>query len=303
MQISSQANDRTPIVRQMTEALRSLSGFEYLATAVALLRRVRLEHQTAGVWEAADYEWWWRKQRTTDADQLFWFEQGEPYAAATLTDWGRSTALDILTMPNANAGLVAEVFHTGLQHATKTGHSTIEVMVDDENDVLIGLLTSANFSRLPDAGSSAWMDAADRPQISPLADGFSLLSRHDLREQPHHYIAKNGVDVEQRLNETSMYRADLDLAAVDQSGDVVGYGLFWFDPVTGVGFVEPLGVDEEYRRLGIAQHILTSGLDKLAAAGAERLKINFENDNPASATLYPSLGFSVEMATSIFVRE
>jgi GNAT superfamily N-acetyltransferase len=86
-----------------------------------------------------------------------------------------------------------------------------------------------------------------------------------------------------------------------QRHEVVGYCLFWYDPVTEVGFVEPMGVDENQRRRGLAQHILTAGIDKLATAGATRLKINFENDNPASATLYPGSGFEPAMTTSLYV--
>jgi hypothetical protein len=36
------------------------SGLEYLALAMALLHRVRLTDPVAGLWEAADLQWWWR---------------------------------------------------------------------------------------------------------------------------------------------------------------------------------------------------------------------------------------------------
>ena len=78
----------------MREAERLLSGRDYLAAAVDLLHRVRASHPTAGVWEAADPEWWWRKPRPTDEwDQLFWFVDEQPIAAAIATDWaGRLVA-------------------------------------------------------------------------------------------------------------------------------------------------------------------------------------------------------------------
>src|SRR5690606_35077030 len=51
-----------------------LVGLEYLEALTALLRRVRSAHPTAGHYEAADFQWWWRIRRPTDTfPQLFWF--------------------------------------------------------------------------------------------------------------------------------------------------------------------------------------------------------------------------------------
>ena len=38
-------------------------GLEYLAFATELLRRARLIDAEAGLWEAADLQWWWRTPR------------------------------------------------------------------------------------------------------------------------------------------------------------------------------------------------------------------------------------------------
>lgn len=40
--------------------------------------------------------------------------------------------------------------------------------------------------------------------------------------------------------ETSLYRSDLDLLILDQHDQVAAYGLFWFDPQTATGLVEPM---------------------------------------------------------------
>ena len=47
------------------------SGREYLALATELLQRARLADAEAGLWEAADLQWWWRTPRLSDSiDQL-----------------------------------------------------------------------------------------------------------------------------------------------------------------------------------------------------------------------------------------
>lgn len=283
--------------------LRGLTGLDYLRTVVLLLRRARIANHVAGVWEAADYEWWWRRQRPTDqCQQLFWFEDGAPVVAATVTDWGGRLGLDFISMPGSSPEFLAEVFHIGLANATEITDGSIEVMVDDNDSAIKPLLVESGFQRSSESGASAWMPTNSRPKVTALAGGYRLATREELRPAPHHLSVRNGPDVERRLQQTSMYRPELDLAVVDRENQVVGFGLFWHDPVTGVGFVEPVGVDERHRRRGIARHILTAGLEMLALAGSTRLKINFEYDNEVAATLYPDLGFETAMETSIFVR-
>ena len=61
---------------------------------------MRLAEPAGGIWEAADIQWWWRQERSTDHDgQLFWLDQhGEPQAAAIRTDFGRSVQCDVLVL-------------------------------------------------------------------------------------------------------------------------------------------------------------------------------------------------------------
>jgi predicted N-acetyltransferase YhbS len=175
-------------------------------------------------------------------------------------------------------------------------------MVDDDDSVMCSLLVKAGFVALADKGASAWMRAEDRPLGSPaLPGGYSLVSRVETCDTPHHLVARNGSDVSQRLQQTSLYRPDLDLAVLDPTGETAAHGLFWFDPTTKVGFVEPMGTNEAHRRRGLARHILTSGIDRLAQAGAPRIKINYGLDNAASSSLYVDIGFIPVMTTSVWV--
>ena len=86
----------------------------------------------------------------------------------------------------------------------------------------------------------------------------------------------------------------------DDRDRVAAYGLFWYDPVTATGLVEPMRTEDDHQRRGLARHILTNGLDLLAAAGAERIKICYEPDNPASGKLYRSVGFEPDRQTVVY---
>ena len=36
-------------------------GLEAIERVSELLQRVHIEHPAAGAWEAADFQWWWRR--------------------------------------------------------------------------------------------------------------------------------------------------------------------------------------------------------------------------------------------------
>jgi hypothetical protein len=104
-------------------------------------------------------------------------------------------------------------------------------------------------------------------------------------------IQRSGPDFETHLGQTSLYRPELDLLVLDTRDRVAAYGLFWFDPETGTGLVEPMRTEDDHPRRGLARHLLTAGINFLAVAGAVRIKVCFSPDNPALKDLYLSVGF------------
>jgi RimJ/RimL family protein N-acetyltransferase len=269
-----------------------------------LLHRVRSAHPTKGLYEAADLQWWWRTARSTDdLGQLFWFDHlGRPEAAVIATDWGDRIALDPIIMPDATPDWVAHVIERGLAHASESGFGAVELEVDRADDVLRAVLVGHGFAIKEDGVVETWLAADARLEISPLHDDYRLSRRLDTMLRPHHMIYRSGPDVETRLRQTSLYRPDLDLVVLDNRERVAGYGLFWFDPETVTGLVEPMRTEDDHQRRGLARHILTTGIDLLAEAGAERIKICYEPDNPASRSLYLSVGFEPDKQTDVLSR-
>jgi RimJ/RimL family protein N-acetyltransferase len=281
-------------------------GLHYLEAATVLLQRIRSVHPTAGLYEAADLQWWWRTPRSTDnLPQLFWFDDlGRPEAAVIATDWGKRIALDPFVMPDATPDRVAHVMERGLAHASASGFAAVSLEVDRADDVLRGILIGHGFAIEEDGVVETWLAADARPAISPLHDAYRLSSRHDTMQRPHHMInaERNHPDVEARLRQTSLYRSDLDLVVHDSRDSVAAYGLFWYDPVTATGLVEPMRTEDAHQQRGLARHILTTGTDLLADAGAERIKICYEPDNAAAKGLYLSVGFEPDRQTVVYSR-
>ncbi|NNE95249.1 MAG: GNAT family N-acetyltransferase [Acidimicrobiales bacterium] len=276
-------------------------GLEYLDAVTTLCQRARIAHPTKGLFEAADFQWWWRKERPTDnLEHLFWFDEaGRPEAAVIATDWGDGIALDPILMPDATEDVAARVIDRGLAHAADCGFARVEQEVDADDRVLMEVLTDRGFAVEKDGLVETWIVSGDRPKISLLADGYRLRSRAETKTGPHHMVPRSGSDEEKRLRQTSLYRPDLDLVVLDSEGATAGYGLFWFDPTTATGLVEPMRTEEDHQQRGLARHILTAGLDRLAEAGAERIKICYEPDNQAAKHLYLSTGFEPVKQTVI----
>jgi GNAT superfamily N-acetyltransferase len=274
---------------------------QYLDAATELLRRVRRAHPTKGLFEAADLHWWWRTPRTTDdLAQLFWFDSlGRAHAAVIATDWGDRIALAPIVMPDATPDWVAHVVERGLAHADELGFGSVELEVDRADDVTRAVLSGRGFVVEEDGVVETWLAADDRPAISPLADGYRLFSRLDTTQRPHHMIRRSGPHVETRLRQTSLYRPGLDLVVLDDRDEVAAYGLFWFDAETATGLVEPMRTEDDHQRRGLARHVLTAGIHRLAAAGAVRIKICFEPGNRASSGLYLSVGFEPDKQTDV----
>lgn len=279
-------------------------GIRYLCEVTTLLQRVRAAHPTTGVFEAADFQWWWRTPRSTDVvPQLFWFDDaGRPEAAVTATDWGDAIGLDPIVMPDADADWIAHVVERGLAHANESGFDAVEIVIDRADVVLADVLAGHGFTIMEDEAVDSWLAADARPATSPLHSDYRLASRLDTLSAPHHMRVRNGPDVEERLRQTSLYRADLDLVVLDGDDRAAAYGLFWFDPETATGLVEPMRTEDDHQRRGLARHVLTAGINLLADAGADRIKIAYRQDNPAAHTLYSGVGFKSARQCAVVSR-
>jgi ribosomal protein S18 acetylase RimI-like enzyme len=272
------------------------SGLEYLALATELLQRTRLADADAGVWEAADVQWWWRTPRGSDEiDQLFWMDEEGPVAGVLLTEWERGWGCDLVVVPGASTLPLSTVWARVLEAIGASRLDPVEVLARDDDVELLGLLADAGFAAGDDRSGMTWMNAHDRPDVAALPEGFVLVDRAREIAGPHPMRRRSGEGVETRLRQCSLYDPTLDLAVEAADGRVAGYALFWFDPVTGVGLVEPMRVEDEYQRRGLARAMLTAGLDRLAARGARRLKVGYGTD--VARALYVGAGFRVTATT------
>jgi ribosomal protein S18 acetylase RimI-like enzyme len=275
-------------------------GLEAQMLATELLQRARRADPAAGLWEAADVQWWWRSPRRSDeVEKIFWIDDKGPVAGVLLTSWTDDVwQCDPIVVPHASGIDPGAVWSRALEHATKHSARGFEVPVSDDDRTFQELARRSDLSA-GDQDSTAWMDAADRPVVTAPREGFVLIDRTQRREVPHPMRHRNGESVAQRLDQCPLYDPALDLAVETADGQVAGYSLYWFDPSTEVGLVEPVRVEDEFQRKGLARAMLTAGIERLVTRGAKRLKVSYETD--AAAALYLGLGF-LQASTATWYR-
>src|SRR5438309_11886635 len=101
----------------MTDQLheRQAAGLNALELATTLLRRVRVSHSDAGIWDAADIQWWWRRPRQSDQLlQSFWLDTDGPIAGVLLTQWDERWQLDPIVLPGVAEQLLEVAFERGM---------------------------------------------------------------------------------------------------------------------------------------------------------------------------------------------
>jgi len=265
-----------------------VSGHDALLLATQLLQRARLADPRAGVWEAADLQWWSRRPRDSDdVEQLFWVDEDGPVAGVWLTSEDGVWQCDPILVPGRSVHPAA-VWARALEQVRDLSLEVFEVPVTDTDTVLARLARDAGLVPA-EHDATTWMDAAARPGVEAPCDGFVLVDRSQRAGTPHPMRARNGDAVEERLGRCPLYDPELDLAVETEDGDVAAYSLYWFDPVTGVGLVEPVRVEDAHQRRGLARAMLTAGIDRLVRRGATRIKVSYGSEG--AGALYRGVGF------------
>ena len=285
-------------------AVRDATGREYLSLVTELLQRARLASAEAGVWEAGDLQWWWRRDQHVDPDNArFWIDDhGRPIGAVIVTQFAEHVGLDVIAMPDATELAQLEMWPRAVERMSWLSDVVIETEVRDDDGATAAVLGDAGFEISEPSAMSCWMPVGERAAVPEIAAGYRLMSTAQRSVGPHHMATRNGPHVAERLQECSLYRPELDLYIEGPDGDVAGYGLFWADPITGVGLVEPMRTEDRHQHKGLGRHLLRAGLERLAQHGCTRLKVTYLEDNEPARLLYVGSGFHPRTPSRTFRR-
>ena len=264
-------------------------GVRYLAAVTTLLQRRRLGDPLGDVWEAADLQWWWaRRGRDDSADARVWHDSAGPVGAVVFTHW----TTEHLGCDVIGAADFQPAWAFVADRCAASADQRIDMALPDEAGPIQEAARRSGFGPTDDTYAVCWLDPDDRrAPRRPLPAGYRIVARADDPARPHPMIQRNGLAIESRLRQCSLYDPRLDLAVLAPDGAAAGYALFWADPVTGVGLVEPMRVEDEHAGKGLASQLLDAGLRALIAHGCTRLKISYQPSNGAAARVYTQAGF------------
>jgi len=202
----------------------------------------------------------------------------------------------------AQPGDFEPVWKRALERIAELGLESVSIRARDDDQQQLAALHDAGFTSVGDEDTTSWLDATRRPPVAPPPDGFRLRSRAETPDRPHHFVRRNGEHVAERLAQCSLYDPELDLFVEAPNGDVAAFGLFWPDPVTRVGLVEPMRTEDDYQRRGLARHVFTAGVDRLGARGCERMKVSYWDKNPGARKTYLGAGFQPDHSSCVYRR-
>ena len=140
---------------------------------------------------------------------------------------------------------------------------------------------------------------------NPVPQGFTIRPLAGLAEAEAYtelhreaFQSKNmTVAWRERIIQDPAYRPELDLVAVDGNGRLAGFCVGWFlaEGPNGLptGQIEPLGVGECYRQLGLGRALFSDCLRRIYAQGAEEILVETDNFRNAAMAFYESMGFTL----------
>ena len=271
---------------------QQFAGTEALAVLTALLHRIRHADATWPALEAADLHWWWRLDQRADArDCTVWFDAaGLPALAVTASRFHEGLLADMIRMPAAP--IPAEALAVGREIVARYPDRDVSWSCATGDSLMADACRELGAQPIDEYMVETWIDARDLPPLTACPDEYVLSTRADTDPAvEHHMVARNVPDVERRLHDSQIYRADLDLWIRSRDGSPAGYALFWADLDTGVGLVEPMRVHDAHQRRGLARYLLIAGAWRLADAGCSRIKVCYMRGNPAAERTYIGAGF------------
>lgn len=223
--------------------------------------------------------------------------------------------------PNLHRQILTWADHCARQVLdTSSGHPYWFVMVFASQTNRIRDLEQAGFLSQANVGEDSWSKVLmQRPAQIPVADyalpaGFiirPLAGENEVEAyvQLHRAVfeSKNmTVDWRTRTLRRSGYLPDSDLVAVAPDGRLAAFCVCWLNKNSEgkpSGQIEPLGVHQDFRKLGLGRAILSEGLRRLYLCGADRVYVETDRYRNAALELYEGAGFRLIQDVLVYRKD
>lgn len=162
------------------------------------------------------------------------------------------------------------------------------------------MLVAAGFERTDHYEPFFTLDLARFDGAGPMPDGFTVRAVREeeiaARIAAHRaaWAPSTGFDATfyGKVRAISPpYDPALDLLAEAPDGRIACTAIFWADPISRIGSLEPFGTDPAFRGTGVSQAVLRSGFQRLKEQGMRGVRIYTAGFNAPAQRLYESVGF------------
>lgn len=251
-------------------------------------------------------------------------EQGQLVAWAVLQTpfWAIDYAYDPAVSANMHQRILSWADQTAQKLLdTASGRPIWFINVFADQHDRIRDLEQAGFASQANVGEDSWSKvlmlrpAQMRIEHPQLPAGFTLRPLAGAHEAAAYVELHRAVfastsmtdEWRRRTVQRPEYIPELDLVIEAPDGRLAAFCVCWYDEAGPAGCssgqIEPLGVREEYRHLGLARAILAEGIERLQQRGAEQIFVETDDYRDAAFQLYQSVGFCVSQNVLVYRKD
>jgi len=180
----------------------------------------------------------------------------------------------------------------------KGGQRSLATEAFEQDDRFTSFLASRGFNREEDR--KRHMIAELDGEIAPasLPEGYEIRSVDDGELDARGELQRSvwpwsrvGKESYGRLRLMPGCRRELDLVVVAPAGELVSFGICWYDEINRVGEFGPVGTHPEYRRRGLGKALLLEAMRRLRDLGGKSALVYPPGDEAPAVRLYLAAGF------------
>lgn len=197
-----------------------------------------------------------------------------------------------------------------LFQVTESGKARLILHINSWDKELGALATEAGFTRVDE--KAEWTSLFTMPDPFPaiiLPAGFrlqSLAEENDL-SKIHRVMwrgfnhpgepPEDGIADRARMQTSPNFRHDLTIVTVAPNGDYASICGMWYEPQTGLAYVEPVATDPTYRRLGLGKAAVLEGIRRCRELGATHAMVG------SGQKFYEEIGFKKMFCNYPWLKE
>lgn len=283
----------------MTRSIRPFKGSEDLHAILRFLRKCR-EIEPAGDYEhVGDLLWSMRNPSFDAKENICILSEGRRMVGYCIID---GSSFRFGTAPGADSSSDRALLHWAMvkSGASRSIHKIISTQVLETNSERMRLLAEKGFDQNVSYFTKMERNTGTGVEGRSLPDGFSFIDGPDsnmVDEYVRMHKAAWGkgstytAEVHAHVTRLPGYRRELNPTIITNDGRVAGSCICWIDRLNRLGEIEPLQVDPDFRRLGLAKSLVVEALRRMKRFGMDSALVYNASVNEAAGRLYATAGF------------